>query len=412
MSDINVNEVSLTPGELDDLLSPAAIRRQARRIFELTAEGRTSFIYDPAKLRRTTDYVLQVIKKNYPSLDIPFHSRWGHFRAGGIDRAKKIDQLLVPVDATERARAKLDLVITSVLLDAGAGSKWRFFEEETKAQYGRSEGLGVASLAMFVAGAMSSDGKSLRADAEGLRKVTPELLGAYFQVSDSNPLVGLEGRAALLNGLAGATENKSMFRDGRPGNILDYLIGRYGRTVTAPQILRAVLDGFGPIWPGRLTSGGINLGDVWRYEPLRGAGDEHGLVPFHKLSQWMTYSLIEPILEAGIEVVGVEDMTGLAEYRNGGLMLDSGLIRLKNASDAAVPLEPGSSIIVEWRALTVHLLDEIGKGVQQALQKTPAQFPLAKVLEGGTWWAGRYLAQEKRSGGTPPLDIKSDGTVF
>jgi hypothetical protein len=43
---------------------------------------------------------------------------------------------------------------------------------------------------------------------------------------------------------------------------------------------------------------------------------------------------------------------------------------------------------------------------------TSEQFPLAKVLEGGTWWAGRFLAKEKRSDGSPPLQIESDGTVF
>ncbi|MGE0634502.1 MAG: DUF1688 family protein, partial [Pseudobdellovibrionaceae bacterium] len=41
-----------------------------------------------------------------------------------------------------------------------------------------------------------------------------------------------------------------------------------------------------------------------------------------------------------------------------------------------------------------------------------SEFPLAKVLEGGTWWAGRFLAAEKRQGGPPPIQIKSDGTVF
>lgn len=412
MSNAGENVLSLTPSELDDLFSPAAIRRQARRIFDLTVAGQTSFIYDPSKLASTTDYVLEVIRKKYPSLEIPFHSRWGHFRAGGVDRIKKVDALLSTVDAAERARAKLDLVITSVLLDAGAGIKWKYVEGETKSEYGRSEGLGVASLAMFLSGAMSSDQKSLRADAEGLKKVTPRVLEKYFQVSETNPLIGIPGRVGLLNSLARATENRKMFRDGRPGNIFDYLIGRYGKKLTAPQILRAVLDGFGPIWPGRLSANGINLGDVWRYSGLQNSKEKNALVPFHKLSQWMTYSLIEPIVEAGVEVTGVEDMTGLAEYRNGGLMLDAGLIRLKNPADANTQWEPGSDLIIEWRALTVHLLDEIGKNVQTALHKTPAEFPLAKVLEGGTWWAGRFLAQEKREGGTPPLDIKSDGTVF
>ncbi|MEQ1877623.1 MAG: DUF1688 family protein [Bdellovibrionia bacterium] len=315
-------------------------------------------------------------------------------------------------DHVEKARSKLDLVITSVLLDAGAGPEWTYFDNETQTSYGRSEGLGLASLSMFMSGVMSDDRESPRAEGTALIKISADQLRKHFQVTSTNPLIGVDGRVALLNGLALAVLNKKIFRDGRPGNILDYLVGKYGDTFTGPQILRAVIDGFGKIWPGRLSSGGVNLGDVWQYSKLAGSKPTDELVPFHKLSQWMTYSLIEPMIEADINVVGVEELTGLAEYRNGGLMLDSGLLRLRNPEDAKKRWEPGSDLIIEWRALTIHLLDTIGARVQKALGKTPAEFPLAKVLEGGTWWAGRFLAQEKRPGGTPPLDIISDGTVF
>ena len=37
---------------------------------------------------------------------------------------------------------------------------------------------------------------------------------------------------------------------------------------------------------------------------------------------------------------------------------------------------------------------------------------LVKVLEAGTWFAGRALAAERRSGGGPPITVESDGTVF
>jgi len=117
-------------------------------------------------------------------------------------------------------------------------------------------------------------------------------------------------------------------------------------------------------------------------------------------------------MEAGIKVIGVEDMTGLAEYRNGGLLIDSGLVTINDTENLKKPWSPDSELIIEWRALTVYLLDQFGISVQKALGKTPQEFPLAKVLEGGTWWAGRFLAQEKRPSGDPPIMIKSDGTVF
>lgn len=405
-------ELALSTEQVDYLLSPKAIRAQAQKIFDLSLNGKTAFEFHPEKMQSTVDYVLSVIRKNYPDLNIPFHSRWGHFRVGGIDRVKTLDQMIAKEDAMEKARIKLDLVITSVLLDAGAGADWRYQELESGKEFSRSEGLGVASFDMFVSGNMSSDRQALRADKEGLKDLNVEDLEQAFQVDEKNTLVGAQGRVLLLNNLGRALENKTIFKDGRPGNIIDYLVGKFGKTIPATGILRAVLDGLGPIWPGRLSAQKINLGDVWQHSTLGKAGSFEALVPFHKLSQWMTYSLIEPILEAGLKVTGVEDLTGLAEYRNGGLMVDSGLISLRDPTAIRTAWAPGSDLIIEWRALTIHLLDQFGQQVQKAFGKSPQEFPLAKVLEGGTWWAGRFLALEKRPSGDPPIQIKSDGTVF
>lgn len=402
------NDLPLSRAEIDHLLSPAAIRGQAGRLFALTESGRTGFRYHPEKLGPTVDYVLQVIRKNYPDLQIPFHSRWGHFRAGGVNRVSLLNEKIRSLDLKERARTKLDLVITSVLLDAGAGMAWRFREEGK--EYSRSEGLGVASFHLFLQGGLGQ-GK-LVADSAGLRALTEETLARAFQVSATNPLVGVAGRRQLLGNLAAAVENPALFAQPRPGALLDLLEKRHGSVIPAAGVLRAVLDALGPIWPGRLSAGGVNLGDVWFHPLLGPEGKAESLIPFHKLSQWMTYSLIEPIQEAGFTVTGVEELTGLAEYRNGGLILDSGLVSLADPSEASRTFAPADPRILEWRALTVHLLDQIGSRVQQALGRSPAEFPLAKVLEGGTWWAGRILAQEKRSDGGPPLKLQSDGTVF
>ena len=357
-------EVNLTPDQLDFILSPAAIRERAQKIMELTLAGNGHFAFHEEKVAPCVDYVLKTIHSNYPSLDIPFHSRWGHFRAGAIDRAKKFGELLKISDPMERARAKLDLVITSVLLDAGAGPAWNYVEEESQKSFNRSEGLGVASYYMFCSGVMSFDKKSLKAEGTGLSSVTAEDLKTYFQVNDKNPLVGVEGRVALLNNLGRAMQNTLIFKDGRPGNILDYLSAKCGINIPATEILRAVLDGLGSIWPGRLSSNGTNLGDVWVHKGLAEAGTFGSLVPIHKLSQWMTYSLIEPIIEAGFNVTNVEGLTGLAEYRNGGLMIDSGILSFRKPDDASREWAPDSELIIEWRALTIALLDHIGAAVQ------------------------------------------------
>jgi hypothetical protein len=122
--------------------------------------------------------------------------------------------------------------------------------------------------------------------------------------------------------------------------------------------------------------------------------------------------LIESLEEAGLRVTGIDALTGLPEYRNGGLFLDMGVLRLADPTDGARAHEPGSPLIVGWRALTVTLLDAIAPLVRTRLGVAAEAFPLARVLEGGTWWAGRRLAAERRADGGPPLRIASDGTVF
>ncbi len=384
--------------KLDHYLSPGFVRESAGRILDATHAGLTHFAFHPELLESTCDYVMRVIQENYPDLRIPFHSRWGHFRVGGVDREIWYRARFPSVDPIEYARLQVDLVIPSVLLDAGAGAAWKYHETETGHSFGRSEGLGVASFHLFHSG-------GLRAHSKALQELTPEKLAKAFQVSTQNPLVGLEGRCALIQNLGRALENTRYFKDGRPGNLVDFLIDAHGRSIEAKAVLNAVLLSLGPIWPGRVEWDGVNLGDVWNHRSL-------GLIGFHKLSQWMTYSLLEPLMAAGIEIRGVNELTGLAEYRNGGLFLDSGLIRFKDPELQKTPLHPSTDPIIEWRALTVALLDQVGAEIQKRLGKTPAEFPLAKVLEGGTWWAGRKIAQEKRNTTDPPLLIASDGTVF
>lgn len=391
--------------ELDYIFSPLSIRDGAKKIFEETRSGNTHFRFHEEKISPTVDFVMETIRENYPDMNIPFHSRWGHFRPGKVDRSLWLKTKIRDFDPLEQARIKWDLVIPSVLLDAGAGASWKYFEKETSREYSRSEGLGVASFHLFMSGAFSSDGKDLRTDKEGLSRVTPKLIEEYFQVTPLNPLVGVEGRASLLKNLSKALENKALFKDGRPGNLIDYLLEKHGSTFPATELLRGVLDGLGPIWPGRESLNGVNLGDAWKHS-------RYGLIAFHKLSQWMTYSLVEPLLEAGINVTEIEALTGLPEYRNGGLLLDTGVLSFKDPDDASKSWGPENDLIIEWRALTVFLLDQIGAEVQKRLGKSPKDFPLAKVLEGGTWWAGRKIAASLRVGGVPPLNIKSDGTVF
>lgn len=76
-------------------------------------------------------------------------------------------------------------------------------------------------------------------------------------------------------------------------------------------------------------------------------------------------------------------------------------------------LVPSHPAIIEWRALTVILLDRTAALIRKRLGLAEDQLDLKQVLESATWKGGREIAKEKRphSGG-PPIEIESDGTVF
>jgi hypothetical protein len=385
------------------LLSSAAVRERAHELLAAALSGDVpEWRVDLGKLDAAADLTAQVVREAYPDLKVPFHARWRHFVVEGRDLWAERDKPWS--DPKDLGRAAFDLAITSVLLDAGAGPAWRY-TDKTGAVLGRSEGLGIASLRMFESGAMSADpADPMRAD--GLRNVTADLLAKAFQVTDANPLVGLEGRAALLRRLGEAV--------GRPGALFD-IMARHatdGR-LPAPVILQVLLDALGPIWPGRLSLGGVPLGDCWPHPAIKRNDATDGLMPIHKLSQWLSYSLIEPLEAAGIEVVDIDGLTGLAEYRNGGLFVDTGVLALKAPADAGRPHPVEGPLVVGWRGLTVALLDRIAPMVRERLGVTPEAFPLARVLEGGTWAAGRRVARRLRpADGGPPIAVISDGTVF
>ncbi|MBS0411421.1 MAG: URC4/urg3 family protein [Proteobacteria bacterium] len=387
------------------LLSAAAVRERAHELLAIAlADGLGDWRVDLERLAAAADLTSTVVRDNYPDLKVPFHARWRHFAVDGRDLWAERLAASPGRSAVETGRAAFDLAITSVLLDAGAGPAWRYEDAATGTSLSRSEGLGVASLRLFESGALSADAADpLRAD--GLARVDAAMLGRAFQVADGNPLVGLEGRAALLRRLGEVV--------GRPGVLFDRMAARAeGDRLPAPVILEVLLDALGPIWPGRISLGGVSLGDCWRHPAIKRDDPTDGLVPLHKLSQWMAYSLIEPLQAAGVEVVDIDGLTGLAEYRNGGLFVDTGVLLLKDPSDLDRAHPVDGPLVVGWRALTVAVLDRLAPLVRERLGVAAEDFPLARVLEGGSWAAGRRIARERRPDGGPPIAVISDGTVF
>jgi hypothetical protein len=401
------------------LLTPQAVRTRAHRMLTLGLEDALPhFRIDLDRLDVAVDLVLEVTRTAYPTLDVPFHSRWRHFIVNGQDLWASLDAATKWKDRFQRARAAFDLAIVSVLLDAGAGADWHYTNPQTGARITRSEGLALASLDLFSRGVFSTrPGDPLRVDADALQCLTYDALRTGLQVSNANPLVGLKERVDLLCRLGAVlAASPDVFAQAdtpRPGGLFDFLAAQAcDCRIQAAEVLKVILRQFGAIWPSRLTLGGIALGDCWQHPSLASAEPTSALVPLHKLSMWLAYSLIEPICTGGISVLNVDALTGLAEYRNGGLLVDTGVLLLRDMQDARHTHDVSSTLVVEWRALTVALLDRLAQRLRKRLGMNAVSLPLAKILQGGTWAAGRRIARERRADGSPPLHVRGDGTVF
>jgi hypothetical protein len=405
------------------LRTTVAIRERANQLLNRARAGESAwFIVDDGFRETAAQEIVKATRERYGRGHIPIHSRWRHFEAGGVDRRAQLEKQIGNVQPAVKAHTLIDLAVISVLLDGGAGPDWKYTEAATGKTYTRSEGLALASWHAFTGGLFSGDeDHPLQADSIGLRALGTDELAAAFQVTATNPLVGLEDRAILLRRLGEVMEEQpEVFGDEvqRPGGLFDMLVSPLGpeapphtADIAAHDILSQILMSLSEIWPASNYVGNVPLGDCWRHRAVRGEGLTDGWMPFHKLSQWMTYSLLEPFEWCGVKVHDVHLLTALPEYRNGGLMIDSGLLRLRDEEAAHQAWQVGDEIIVEWRALTVALMDEVADAVRKQLDLDEQKLPLAKVLEGGSWAAGRALAQRHRNG-LPPLRVVSDGTVF
>ncbi|RJE21720.1 Conserved fungal protein [Aspergillus sclerotialis] len=442
----------------DPALDPAAylrsihaVRERCHIVLEKAKKNQLAhFDVDMSKFVPTASYIVSIIKRDYaPDYDsIPPHGRWQHFDIGGRPRVNQLLQSWPStVDAQERTRRLIDLFVVSVLLDAGAGTKWTYRSKESGKYYSRSEGLAVASLEMFKTGLFSSDPtEPCQVDGAGLKKITVEVLAKGLQHSEDNPLAGVEGRAGLLMRLSEALNNQELFGvDARPGNLLDYLLSHPSTLASSVPIIpittlwSALMDGLSPIWPASRTQiDGTSIGDAWicsDMPPSPPAKPWESVVPFHKLTQRLCYSIMIPMSRMmNIHVAGTSLLTGLPEYRNGGLLIDMGLLTLKeedfqrgvtaykeNAqikgqpNVEVVPLFPADDdVVVEWRAATVGFLDDLLEEINTQLGlKGEDQLSLAQMLEAGSWKGGREIAEVSRPNTKePPILIFSDGTVF
>ncbi|KAF3915799.1 hypothetical protein ABW21_db0202475 [Orbilia brochopaga] len=454
-----------TTDDVKYLLSLQAIRDRAKTVWTAALAGRlTNFDLHEDKLDDVADFVVSVIERDYgpDKFDtIPPHGRWQHFDVGGVPRIANLLQSWKEAGCTddlELTRRLVDLFFVSVLLDAGAGDVWRYVEPTAGGTYERSEGIAVASLYMFRELAFTTS-KEPSVDGKGLEGLTADSLAQGFQLSEGNQMLGVESRAALLRSLGTSLlAHPEVFGPtGRPGNLVgtqyihhllpvysvrtislihslhaDYMINSASGSAELDilvlwDVLQTVLI---PSWPkDRTTIAGIPIGDAWPLSTLQrsadpGSSEATCIQPFHKLTQWLTYSLTVPFQRLLNRTwSNASSLTGLPEYRNGGLFVDLGALTLKphilergvKASGGELPLfDPGDDVIVEWRAMTLCLLDVVYEKVVGKMEAAgKGRLSMAQVLEAGTWKAGRQIAAEKRpESKCSPILIRSDGTLF
>lgn len=393
---------------IDHLRSLTGIRAECNKLLLLaTQQQLLHFTYHPENMRSVVDFVLQTMRNNYPTLDIPYHSRWRHFEAGGIDRIKILNNTCTGL---EQAMRNVELVIISVLLDAGAGVAWRYMDHLSNTTLSKSEGLAVASFNLFM--------QDFFADASSLQNMTAQDLADGLQVSDKNPLVGLNGRVAVLQALGTAIENKTEYfadKTGpmRLGNIVKYWLRHaVNSNLSMSIIFTSLLESLSQVLIGKFFIDAVSLGDVWPHSLCVSEFNPQGLVPLHKLTQWLCYSLIEPLQNIGLTITDIDLLTGLPEYRNGGLFVDFKVLTPKDANMINIQHSLGSEFVLEWRAMTVALLDVLAENIRAKLDVTAEQLPLSKILQGGTWAAGRAIAAQLRVDAGPPFKLDSDGTLF
>ena len=397
-------------GQFNILLKPETIRNRCMSL--LNTGRKNSLLYfkiDDKKITTCIDVISEETKKNYPNLKIPYHSRWRNLEQFSSEFLKFITK--GKTSNVFNCRAALDFVFVSVLIDSGAGNNWKYADSVSGQVYSRSEGLALSSLRMFESGMFSADADNCwRVDSTALQKFNERTFLEGIQGTKENHLEGFESRFDILRNLGDVLHQISGGQGMRPSDLVLELVE--GNTIDLTQVLEALLRVLAPVWPLSEKLSGQHFGDVGRHSLIVTSDATTGLVPIHKLSQWLVYSLIEPLECAGIDIVGVENLTGLGEYRNGGLLIDTGVLKLIDPTPRQIAIEPTSELVVEWRALTIAILDELVPRVACALGIRENEFSLPMLLQGGSWSAGRFLAYRRNKDGEPPINLRNTGAVF
>ncbi|GAA5814308.1 hypothetical protein MFLAVUS_007802 [Mucor flavus] len=430
----------------DFLLGLSSVRERCYKVQEAANRNRLiHFDVDSTKLDDMIQFVVLIIKRDFDSpSDIPVYSRWRHFDIGGNPRLTNLMKSWTALgqSSLEQTRKLIDILVVACLMDMKPCQSYVYTEHATGRVWKRKDGIAVAILDMFLSGTFSSDSSQPhRVDSEALSTISYETVSRGLQFSHHNEFTGIAERVELLNHLGLVLQRrKDYFGDAvqRPGNMMDYLLDHPNtiKTKKGPLIsietIWPVVQEMGELWASEDGIGGTpGLGDVW---PCKAIGTEDNMVSFHKLSQWLVYSLIEPMEKLlGATIEGTDLLTPLPDYCNGGFLIDTGFLTLKTAdydrgirnyhTNSLLPSQPkvevapmfdmSDPVVTEWRALTIAYLDVVAERVRQSFRLSKKLLSLSQLIQGGTWSAGRELAEISRPNThEPPIVIKIDKRVI
>jgi hypothetical protein len=393
------------------LRSPATVRERCRRIAAAVEAGDSAhFTVDRRHLQDIAARVARVTRARHAQPPVPPASVWRRLEAGGQDRAALLEQRLGGRTSVGAVRSRVDLAVMAALVSACAVPQCRHVERGTEVVLHGSEAAAVACFHAFLDGSFSSDaGDRCRVDAKALLRLDAAALTRVLRPGPDDAWPAPERAAALLHRLGAALRDQpAVFTaEGLPGHLFDTLThhrhvhhlphanrhhlppATYAHHVSLPHVVEWLLD----VLNGALPA------DVGTH---RHAGDD-GRVPFLATAQWLALSLVEPLATAGVQANHGDALTALAGPRHGGLLLDGGVLLPRDDGYASRSYAAGDEWVVEWRALTVALMDDLLPLVRAQLGDDEA-FGLPQLME-GTRAAGREIAAEARADCGPPVRV-------
>ncbi|WP_319772686.1 DUF1688 family protein [Breoghania sp.] len=397
------------------LMTPHAVRARANLLLDKALGGELSHVaVDVRALDPLSESLAALIRTKWPDQVLPFHSVWRRFEAGGHDRFAGLAASRKWRDVREMGRAAFDMALVAGFIGTVAPAGWGFADGMAAERYPGADGLAVASLSMIASGLFS--GKPLdplRADAGQLVRVSVDEIAAGLQIGPGKPAMDCTPLAHILQHLGEAVGLRDdLFAhndDPRPGGLFDLLFeeGLEG-AVGASRVMDLLCEGLSMVQVEGPALGGIPLGDTAKHPALRGEGVEEGtetFMPFHARLQRLVPDLVEPLVWAGVEITGLEDLTVGSDAAAVELLLDAGVVTLCDG-----PLQGGVIALdapqaVELRAVTVALFDRLAEKLRMQLETNAEEMPLAGLLEGAIRYAAGKIALEKRGSLAPMIQF-------